>query len=70
MKKEKWKLVGGRVYRLAEIFDSMLDAKRRIRELKENNHVFLSKVDKNLWAVYYRPKDPSVECTSKYFSIV
>ncbi|NHI90398.1 MAG: hypothetical protein EAX87_12815 [Candidatus Thorarchaeota archaeon] len=69
MKKEKWKLVGGRVYRLAEIFDSMLDAKRRLRELKENNHVFLSKVDKNLWAVYYRPKNPNVECNSKYFNI-
>jgi len=69
MKKEKWKLVGGRVYRLAEVFDNMYDATLKARELKENNRVFLSKVDKNRWAVYYRPKDPIVECTHKHFSI-
>jgi hypothetical protein len=69
MKKEKWKLVGGRVYRLAEVFNNMYDATLKARELKENNRVFLSKVDKNGWAVYYRPKDPKVECTHKHFSI-
>ena len=70
MKKEKWKLVGGRVYRLADVFDNMYDATLKARELKENNRVFLSKIDKNQWAVYYRPKDPNVECAHKYFSVV
>jgi hypothetical protein len=70
MKKEKWKLVGGRVYRLADIFDNMYDAALRAKELKENNRVFLSKVDQSRWAVYYRPKDPNVECTPKHFSVV
>jgi hypothetical protein len=70
MKKEKWKLVGGRVYRLVKIFDNLLDATLNARELKENNHVFLSKTEKNEWAVYYRPKNPHLECTPKHFSIV
>jgi hypothetical protein len=70
MKKEKWKLVGGRVYRLADIFDNMYDAAQRAKELKESNRVFLSKIDQNRWAVYSRPKDPNVECTPKHFNVV
>jgi hypothetical protein len=69
MKKEKWKLVGGRVYRLAEVFDNMYDAALRAKELKEENRVFLSKVDNKRWAVYYRPKAPKIECTPKHFSV-
>jgi len=70
MKIEKWKLVGGRVYRLAEVFDKMVDAATKARELKENNRVFLSKTNDDRWAVYYRPKDPETKCTPKYFNIV
>ncbi|MFW9793765.1 MAG: hypothetical protein ACFFEE_05675 [Candidatus Thorarchaeota archaeon] len=70
MKIEKWKLVGGRVYRLAEVFDKMVDAAIRARELKEDNRVFLSKTNDARWVVYYRPKDPEVECTPKYFNVV
>jgi hypothetical protein len=70
MKKEKWKLVGGHVYRLAEIFDNMYDAALKARELKENNRVFLSKIDMNRWAVYYRPKNPNIECAPKYLNII
>ena len=70
MKKEKWKLVGGRVYRLAEVFDNMFDATMKAKELKEKNRVFLSKTGKNQWAVYFRPKDPNIECTPKHFSVV
>ncbi|MFX1481926.1 MAG: hypothetical protein ACFFCP_01925 [Promethearchaeota archaeon] len=70
MKIEKWKLVGGRVYRLVEVFDKMIDAVVRARELKENNRVFLSKINDTHWAIYYRPKDSEVECAPKYFNIV
>ena len=70
MKIEKWKLVGGRVYRLAQVFDNITDAATRARELKEENRVFLSKTDDAQWLVYYRPKDREVECTSKFYSVV
>jgi hypothetical protein len=69
MKKDKWKLVGGRVYRLADIFDNMYDAAQKAKELKENNRVFLSKIDQSRWAVYFRPKDPNVECGPKQYSV-
>jgi len=70
MKIEKWKLVGGRVYRLAQVFDNITDAATRARELKEENRVFLSKTDDAQWLVYYRPKDREVECTPKFYSVV
>ena len=70
MKIEKWKLVGGRVYRLAEVFDMIVAATTRARELKENNRVFLSKINDDRWAVYYRPKNHETKCTSKHFNVV
>ncbi|MFW9982161.1 MAG: hypothetical protein ACFFE3_09640 [Candidatus Thorarchaeota archaeon] len=70
MKIEKWKLIGGRVYRLAEVFDNITDAATKARELKKDNRVFLSKSNDTHWAVYYRPKDPEIECTPKYFNVV
>ncbi|MHA2119397.1 MAG: hypothetical protein ACW98J_10795 [Candidatus Thorarchaeota archaeon] len=70
MKIEKWKLVGGRVYRLAQVFDKIVDATIRARELKENNRVFLSKTSDARWAVYYRPMDLEIECAPKYFNVV
>jgi hypothetical protein len=65
---EKWKLVGGRVYRLAKVFENMLDAVTLAREMKEKNHVFLSKTKNHQWAVYWRSKFSEVECELKYFS--
>jgi hypothetical protein len=66
---KKWKLVGGRVYRLAKVFDNLLDAITLAREMKEKNHVFLSKISTHQWAVYWRSKTYEIECELKYFSI-
>jgi phage-related protein len=68
MTSEKWKLVGGRVYRLAKVFDSMLDAVKFARGIKETNQVFLSKTKNRKWAVYWRSKTQHVECEFKYYS--
>lgn len=65
----KWKLVGGHVYRLAEVFDNMLDAVTLAREMRDSNHVFLSKTKNHRWAVYWRPKSPNVECELKHDSV-
>ena len=69
MSELKWKLVGGRIYRLADIFDDLADAISLARKLKEQNHVFLSRLPKNRWAVYWRTRISTVECASKYFSV-
>ncbi|MBN2229946.1 MAG: hypothetical protein JW779_10200 [Candidatus Thorarchaeota archaeon] len=66
---EKWKLVGGRVYRLAEVFDNMLDAVSLAREMKKSDHVFLSKTKDNQWAVYWRARRPQIQCEAKYYSV-
>ena len=69
MMEKKWKIVGGSVYRLAQVFEEMLEAVTHAKELKEENLVFLSKTDKGHWAVYWRSKEPTVECESKHYSV-
>ncbi|TFH10557.1 MAG: hypothetical protein E4H14_02280 [Candidatus Thorarchaeota archaeon] len=69
MTEEKWKIVGGSVYRLAEVFEGMIEAVSHARELKEKHHVFLSKTKEGCWAVYWRSKEPTIECEPKYYSV-
>ncbi len=61
MTEEKWKIVGGSVYRLAEVFEGMVEAVAHARELKEKHLVFLSKTKNGRWAVYWRSKDLTIE---------
>ncbi len=69
MTEEKWKLVSGSVYRLAEVFDEMIDAVTLAREMKEKHHIFLSKTKSGHWAVYWKPKESTIECESKHYSV-
>ncbi len=69
MTEEKWKLVGGSVYRLAEVFEGMIEAVSHARELKEKHHVFLSKTKDGRWAVYWRSNKSTIECEPKYYSV-
>ncbi|MHA1136153.1 MAG: hypothetical protein ACTSSE_06670 [Candidatus Thorarchaeota archaeon] len=66
MTEEKWKIVGGSVYRLAKVFEGMLEAVTHAKELKEKHLVFLSKTKDGRWAVYWRSKEPTIECESVY----
>ncbi|MHA2303540.1 MAG: hypothetical protein ACXACD_21585 [Candidatus Thorarchaeota archaeon] len=38
---DKWRVVGGRVYKLAEAFEEMLDAVDLARKLKADKYVFM-----------------------------
>lgn len=69
MTAEKWKLVRGSVYKLAEVFEGMTEAVTLAREMKEKHHVFLSKTQDGNWAVYWRSKESTIECDSKYYSV-
>ncbi len=53
---EKWRLVGGNVYRLADVFDSGRDAVLLARTLKNDNCVVISKTPDRRWAVYWRAR--------------
>ena len=69
MTEEKWKIVGGSVYRLAEVFEGMLEAVAHAKELQEKHFAFLSKTKNGHWAVYWRSKEPTIECELKYYSV-
>ena len=69
MTEEKWKIVGGSVYRLAEVFEGMIEAVTLAREMKEKHHVFLSKAKDGRWAVYCRSNKSTIECEPKYYSV-
>ena len=69
MTEKKWKIVGGSVYRLAEVFEGLIEAVTHARELKEKHHVFLSKTKDARWAVYWRSKEPTIECKPKYYIV-
>ncbi len=53
---EKWRLVGGKVYRLADVFDSGRDAVLLARTMKNDNYVVISKTPDARWAVYWRAR--------------
>ena len=63
---EKWKLIGGRVYRLADVFNDLPDAVRLAKKLKEKHHVFLSRTSSEQWCVYWRSRAPDIECSARY----
>jgi hypothetical protein len=60
---EKWKLVGGKIYRLAEKFQGSYDAIEYARYLKQTKLVFVTKTDDGQWAVYWREIGNEVDCT-------
>ncbi len=68
MKEEKWKLIGGRVYQLAEVFDDLADAVRLARKLKEKHHVFLSRTSNKHWSVYWRSRAANIECSPRFLN--
>ena len=68
MTEEKWKIVGGSVYRLAKVFEGMIDAVTYARELKEKHLVFLSKTKDGRWAIYWRSKESNIECEPKHYN--
>ena len=63
---DKWRVVGGRVYKLAEAFEEMLDAVDLARKLKPHKYVFLHRSESGLWAVYWRRKEKEIECQPEY----
>ncbi|TFF87004.1 hypothetical protein EU519_00115 [Candidatus Thorarchaeota archaeon] len=60
MTAQKWKLIGGHVYRLSAVFDSGHDAVVHARELREDRDVIISKTKDEQWAVYWR-RTPDIE---------
>ena len=66
---KKWRLVGGQVYQLADIFEDCLIAMRHAQSLKRNKHVILTKLGNRTWAVYWRAREDKPECPPELYKI-
>ena len=66
---EKWRLVGGQIYRLSEVFENSRDAILHARLLKEYRSVFVSRTDDGQWAVYWKTKEEDLSKTTSLCSI-
>jgi len=62
---DKYTLVGGQVYKLAESFVDPRDAVALAKELSNEHHVYITKAQQNLWAIYWRPRDVEIQCSLK-----
>lgn len=66
---KKWRLVGGQVYRLADIFGDCLNAMKHAQSLKIEKHVILTRIASGCWAVYWRARENEPECPPELYRI-
>jgi hypothetical protein len=66
---KKWRLVGGQIYRLADVFDDFLLAIQHAKELKKERYVLLTKAGDSRWAVYWRCRADKSECPPELYKI-
>ena len=64
-KVDVYRLVGGHIYKLAKSFKNPKDAIELAKELREENHVFVTKTEDGLWATYWRARTKEIDCTMK-----
>ena len=58
----KWRMLGGKVFKLDQEFRSRDEALSRAEELRKENLVHLFHTTDGRWLVYWRSRDPKVEC--------
>ena len=66
---EKWRLVGGQIYRLSEVFETSRDAILHARLIKDYRSVFISRTADGRWAVYWKTKVDDFSKTASLYSI-
>lgn len=69
MKTEKWRFLGGKVYRLDGEYEQSREAIRKAKHLSIDNHVHISRTTEGIWVVYWRPRDKEVECPPSQWKI-
>jgi hypothetical protein len=68
MKADKWRFLGGKVYRLDGEYERSQDAIRQAKKLSIDNHVHISRTVEGIWVVYWRARDEDVSwsiCAAK-----
>ena len=66
---DKWRFLGGKVYRLAGEYTNSVDAIRKAKELSLSNHVHLSRTTEGTWVVYWRSRDEKTECKPSQYRV-
>jgi hypothetical protein len=62
---EVYRLVDGKIYKLAKTFTNPKDAVELAKELREENYVFVTKTSNGFWATYWRARTKDIDCTLK-----
>ncbi len=70
MTADKWRFLGGKVFRLAGEFERSADAIRKAKALSLDNHVHLSRTQEGKWVVYWRSRDEKTECKASNYRVV
>ncbi|MHA1638279.1 MAG: hypothetical protein ACTSUO_09200 [Candidatus Thorarchaeota archaeon] len=66
---EKWRFLMGQVFQLDRIYKTSPDAFRRAKELRKENRVHLARTVDGKWALYWRPKEQTVECEPSHYKV-
>ena len=67
MKVEKWRLLGGKVYRLNGEYEHSPEAIRQAKKLSIDNHVHISRTAEGTWVVYWRSRGEDIKCSPSQF---
>ena len=62
---ESYRFVAGHIYKLAESFNNPQKAVELAKQMRDENHVFVTKTSCGSWAVYWRARSNDVDCTIK-----
>ncbi|MFW9907440.1 MAG: hypothetical protein ACFFEF_02590 [Candidatus Thorarchaeota archaeon] len=69
MTADKWRFLGGKVYRLHGEYQQSIDAIRQAKKLSIDNHVHISRTNEGYWVVYWRPRDEPVKCSASHYRV-
>jgi hypothetical protein len=69
MRAEKWRFIGGKVYRLGGVFTSSHEAIKAAKTLSSENHVHLSRDTDGSWLVYWRSREEQADCRVTQYKI-
>ncbi len=60
MTPDKWRFLGGKVYKLDGEYKRSQDAINQAKKLSSDNHVHISRTLEGTWVVYWRSRDDEV----------
>ncbi len=66
----RWRRIGGEVFRLAELFDSLADTRELVTELRKQKYYILLSIVDERWAMFWRPHKEKTPCDAHCYNIL